>query len=416
MALPLPKVVPDVGPGGRTWDVYKDIVGGNNALTKGSIEAMYAPIIAQAEAASKLAYANLMGPQFLAKLLGNEDILGNLTPEEFKNAKRIVYGAGSGQGTGNALVNPSLPSREPSLIGKAVNAVRDAFGFGQAPTNNLVQQQNIPEQNRNALINNPTTQNYVPQQTTEQPGYAYDKNGNNIVGTQEDINNAINRNNNQKTPAENAGEYAGTKAELKESGTIRAKNIDELNTIVFNGQTNQSTLDGLSEILSSPEFEQIRQVPLAGHHELSYYSKFGTPAQQNMVGKYYTLTGNIIKDSARDFPGAFRTGEQQLLNTMKANPSDTVDVARGKVESLSTINKLLTERSRLTSHLMKKYHWNKLEASEEADKQLNGDLIREQIHNKLNPKPTDEDIDYMAKKYGKSREEIKKQLKAKGIL
>ena len=34
-------------------------------------KAQYAPTTLEAEAASKLAYANLMGPQFLAKLLQN---------------------------------------------------------------------------------------------------------------------------------------------------------------------------------------------------------------------------------------------------------------------------------------------------------------------------------------------------------
>jgi len=81
MALPLPRVVADVGPGGPLVTSMM----GTNALTKSNlenqikkVEAQYAPITAQAQAASKLAYANLMGPQFLAKMLGNPDIAAML--------------------------------------------------------------------------------------------------------------------------------------------------------------------------------------------------------------------------------------------------------------------------------------------------------------------------------------------------
>jgi len=189
-----------------------------------------------------------------------------------------------------------------------------------------------------------------------------------------------------KTFAENRANYAGVVKEGEELGKIRAGDIKELNDVVYRGQTNQYTLDNVSKILGSPEFEQIRQVPLLGKHELSYYAKFGTPEQQNMIGQYYTSTGNIIKDSARDFAGQFRKGEQQLLENMKPSASDTPDTARGKVESLSVMNKMLLERSKLISQYMQKNHMNKGEAEDIADKQIDGDEIRKQIHDNLYPK------------------------------
>ena len=147
-------------------------------------------------------------------------------------------------------------------------------------------------------------------------------------------------------------------------------------------------IDEVSDILASPTFEQIRQTPLAGHHELQYYAKEGTPEQQQMVGKYYTLTGNLIKDASRDFAGQFRKGEQQLLNGMKPSPSDTVDSAKGKTETLSVLNKMLAARSRLTSKIMSEHHVNKLQALEEADRQVDGEAIRRQVHDRLNPMVT----------------------------
>ena len=107
-----------------------------------------------------------------------------------------------------------------------------------------------------------------------------------------------------------------------------------------------------------------------------------------MVGKYYTLTGNLIKDASRDFAGQFRKGEQTLLQGMKPSTSDTVDTAKGKAGTLTVLNKMLQERSRLTSKYMEKNHANKLEASEWADRQVDGDKIRKEVHDRLNPTVT----------------------------
>lgn len=97
MALPLPKVVADVGPGGPMVTSMM----GTNALTASNLEnainrikAQYAPVTVPAEAASKLAYANLMGPQFLAKLMNNPDILA--TMKNPQGAVNFVTGAATG--------------------------------------------------------------------------------------------------------------------------------------------------------------------------------------------------------------------------------------------------------------------------------------------------------------------------------
>jgi len=172
----------------------------------------------------------------------------------------------------------------------------------------------------------------------------------------------------------------------------------------------------VNSMIASPEIRELRQVPLAGRHEMSFYAKYGTPAQQQLVGRLYAQMGNIVKDSSRDFAGQFRKGEQQLLQGMKPNDSDTIDSMTGKAESLSVMNKMLMERSRLTSQYMSQYHINKLQASEFADKKINGQAIRDQVHNTLNPKPTDEDINFMAQKYKKTPDEIRTMLKAKGVL
>lgn len=484
MGLPLPRVVADVGPGGPLVTA----LGGINSLANDNIlrqinqiKKQYAPITAQSEAASKLAYANLMGPQFLAKIMGNDSALGNMSEEQKRNALKMIYQAGTGQGTGNALMQGGHPTGigQPgtnSLSGWFADKLKGAFGA--TPQKNAMAMggsaSNPGQFNGDSQYASPPSPRQPPgqmpgQMTGLDPGRGhqeYNPEGEDPINHEVDAaftewlqspegkaeiakGEAANMPSEQEilewkrrkdgqpmgspsmemeltggqqaprqpTYAENTGAYKGIVEEGQESGKIRAKQREELDNTIFNAETNQQTLDEVSDILGSPEFEEIRNVPLAGHHELSYYAKEGTPAQQQMVGRFYTLTGNLIKDASRDFAGQFRKGEQQLLNGMKPGPSDTVDSAKGKTESLSVLNKMLTQRARLTSHLMDEYHVSKLQASEMADKKVNGNAIRKEVHDRLNPKranPSNDDIDFTAQKYGMTRQQVIDRLKSEG--
>lgn len=433
MALPLPSVVSDVGPGGGLVTAMGGINALNNAMILrkiNQIKAQYAPITAQADAASKLAYANLMGPQFLAKIMGNDSALANMSEEQKRAALDIVRKAGMGQGSGmNAFNQMQQGQGLPTGIGQpSTNTLSGWFAnklknsFDQNPlTNPFVQQQDaiqpLPQQkqiNQSELEGQNTPNNKGINNISDQELSAYDEwlrspeglvelekgeNGKYPTpkqalewqqqkNTQHEMQLTLTKSQKPKTYAENTGQFKGIVQEAVESGKIRAKDIDDLNTAVFNAETNAITLNDINDILASPEFEQIRQVPLAGHHELSYYAREGTPEQQDMVGRYYTLTGNLIKDASRDFAGQFRKGEQSLLQGMKPGPSDTVDVAKGKSGTLTILNKMLMERSRLTSKIMAQNHVNKLQAMEEADKLVNGEQIRREVHDRLNPTVT----------------------------
>ncbi len=439
MALPLPKVIADVGPGGPLVTA----MGGVNALHNArmlakmnEIKAQYAPLTTQADAASKLAYANLMGPQFLAKIMGNNSALGNLTEDQKKTALEKIYQAGSGQGTGanifGQMQGGAFGAPDNSLSGWLVNKLKGALGHNQpsnALSNPMTQfsqpapmtqppgvgapvptQEQQPTDDESAPVN---AEDLVPGKDydnkeihdafkawlqTPQGKEAIAAGGGNMPDTKKVVDWDRARKTQNPIPApqverpktfgENAGEYTGVLNEGGESGKIRAKQREELDNTVFNGETAATTLNEISDIISSPEFEQIRQVPLAGHHEIAYYEKEGTAEQQQMATRYKTLTGNLIKDASRDFAGQFRKGEQQLLNGMKPNPGDTVDGAKGKTEALSVLNKMLTQRARLTSKYMEKNHSSKLEASEWADRQVNGNKIRQEVHDRLNPTVT----------------------------
>jgi hypothetical protein len=419
-------------PGGGLVSSLNALNALNDALQQtkyNAVKAQYAPLTLSAEAASRMAYANLLGPQFVAKLMGNSDVVANSPQLQNPATLQKLYQAGMGGGTGNALLNMPAPQAQQSGLGNFVNTVKNAFGLGDKTP--------APQSSQNAVLQSPTmasggdnepypsaSSQPTPGQTWrkeqerqgqgDSSGYAYNPDGTNVVASPQEIAAAANGNGGKGTYAENAGNFAGTKAELEETGKLRAKDIQDLSDVVFTGSTKQATLDGISNIISSPAFEEIRKTPILGDKELTYFQRYGTPEQQNMVGQLMTLSGNVIKDASRDFAGQFRKGEQQLLENMKVNPGDTFNAARGKMEQLSYLNKLITERSRLTAQIMQQNHISKLQAEPFADKQINGDKIRSAIHNQLNPQPTEEDINHMAEKYKISTDEVKNRLRKKG--
>lgn len=173
-----------------------------------------------------------------------------------------------------------------------------------------------------------------------------------------------------------------------------AKKISSLEDIVLKNQGKLDTFNELNEILGSPDFEAIRQLPAAGNLENWMTGKFGTKAQQNLVGRANTLMGNIIKDSARDFAGQFRVGEQALLNGMKPNPGDSLDVMKGKSEALTYLTQMITKRSELEADYMRTYGMSPLQAKIAADKAIDVKAIKEEIRTILHPassaKPTPE--------------------------
>jgi hypothetical protein len=127
-----------------------------------------------------------------------------------------------------------------------------------------------------------------------------------------------------------------------------------------------------------------------GKYELGYYAKFGTPEQQEMANSYLTLTGNIIKNASRDFKGAFRTGEQALLNSMKPSAGDTQQGAKAKIAALSHLNQMLLYRSKLASELMRTKQISLGEANEIADKEIDGNHLRQTIREDLKIKSSKE--------------------------
>lgn len=180
-----------------------------------------------------------------------------------------------------------------------------------------------------------------------------------------------------------------------------AKTIQDMDQLALNAYNKQVPLDMLSESVSSPLFESIRTLPIGGTLEMFSKGQMGTKQQQELVGQVEAGMGDIIKSSARDFPGQFRSGEQKLLYSMKPNPSDTIDRMKGKLEALSYFNKMMLKRSEIQSEQMRN-GIPPLKAAQIADNLIDSKKIKEEIHDKLHPeRPTASGIMEELKKRGK---------------
>lgn len=184
------------------------------------------------------------------------------------------------------------------------------------------------------------------------------------------------------TPFGNIPIATGLSELQKSLAKENAKSIKELSDSAFAGQTKQATFDEIGKIITSPVYEQMRQTAALGKYELGYFKNFGNPEQQEMVGSLISLSGQVVKDTAQDFKGQFRKGEQSLVQDMKVNTGDTVYSARGKLAAMELMNKFLTQRSRLTADFMTR-GMNQVQAQDEADKLINGDAVRKQINESL---------------------------------
>lgn len=349
------------------------------------VKARYLPLTTQAKALSQLTYSNLMGPQFIAKILGNPDLLANLSEEQKRNGLNNVYSAGTGLSNNNF---GSLNSNISSILSEQKeipSGVSSATPFTMANTKQLP----IPKQrDMSELDAGPTD---IPQ------------NG---------------------TFAENTGKYKGVVAEAKELGKNRAKSISDLDDQYQQALQAEVPVNHLVELAQSDTFKNMRnKIPFYQDKQLKYLSKLGTPEEQKVIGDFITTSANAVANTVNSFKGRILEKEFTIANQMKISPDDTWNSMIGKLSSIKTFNEMTKQRSRIASKLIQEKHMNKGDALEKADKQIDGKSIRKSIDEKLNPKPTAEDIEYMVMKYknkygseNEARKEVMKKLKAKGLL
>jgi len=178
-----------------------------NNLMQNNIKTEYAPYTAYSDAASKLAYARLMGPQFLAKLMGNPHVVANNPKLQDPKTGDALYQAGMGAGAigggpsaaGNALNNMPVPGQSSeNPFSRSVKAIKNALwpdqtqASGDSSNALLPTQQGAPSQPN---VSQPTTQANTGSTTNADSGMGYDKNGNNVRATPQEVTQIANQGN-----------------------------------------------------------------------------------------------------------------------------------------------------------------------------------------------------------------------------
>lgn len=383
------------------------------------IQAQYAPLTVPAEAMSKLAYASFVQPQFIAKLFNNPAFLAQLDSGQINQLKDIVTRSGNMPTTSDLY--------DLFLQGKSINPVSHQSGLNtanQEQYDNLLkgvkQAQSGLNQHKNVSAN----------------GYEYDRYGNNIRMSDEEVERRANAAlesaavSTTSVPAsaasqvqqpiddysyfERAGKAAGIQKQLEKEGEVRATAEDELGQQYQFAYDAQKPIDELITITKNPLFQNMRKFPLFQGTQLKAVSKFGTKEEKQLIGQTVTSMIKAASDVVNSFRGRAMEKEFGFADRMKPSENDTFDVVVGKLEALSYYNKMSMERAKIAADLIRDKYLNRSQALVQADKMIDGNAIRKKIQRDMLPNPTQKDIEEMAKKYNKSENEIKEELKKKG--
>lgn len=197
MALPLPRVVPDVGPGGGIVTAARGV----NALEESQLnneikraQAKYAPQQAYADAASKIAYANMLPYQIQATVMSNPllwqalkdnpNAMGTMLQDFAKNVpqgKNILGGM--------QMPPPNSGGFGSGLLGMFLNKIMGNGAQQQQPMNPMQQQpQQPPSSNpfaQNGMMGTPPSP--MGQGQGADSGYSFDAQGNNVQATPQEV-------------------------------------------------------------------------------------------------------------------------------------------------------------------------------------------------------------------------------------
>lgn len=407
MALPLPNVIADVGPGGGLVTA----LGGMNSLANNmilkkinEIKSQYAPLTAQAEAASKLAYANLMGPQFLAKLLGNDAAIANMGDANAKEALQKALSAGMGGGTGMNFLN-QIQQQQHGPFQRAGNSLSNFFAdklrnvFGGEPQENPLSGIDQQEGTNSLNARMPSAQSIQPiprGQIKRPPGAVtlegqqwYDKNGNPVydeevnVSDEPTMNLEITKGVRPKTYAENAGKYLGDVKQGEQEGKYRAEALNAIGQSQLGLSHSGAVLDRMTNIVKNPVFWNMRDtIPFWQDKQLSFLQKTGTPEQQELIGDFLSTAESFIASTVQGFGGRPLVREFDLAQRQKITPNDTVSSALGKLRSARSLHDIAEKKNQIVSELLQK-GYNETDAIMQANKMVDVSAIEKATNDML---------------------------------
>lgn len=420
MPLPLPKLIPDMPEGGR-------IVGAMNAANAlannmylkdiNQAKAYYSPITEPANAISKLAYAQFIAPQFIAKAIKDPRFLANISEEQKNNLVNLVANAAERQ---NNPLNIISNLRNNANAANHQNPLNSFSGWLKDTYKNIIGAN--ANQNVNALNESPLPvvpdQGGHPMELTLTQGirtprspkphaipdnelwdtynlWARSPQGQmklrqtpNYQPTPNELAqwNANNNPSTQKSFAENTGEFLGEEKQGEELGKFRAKAIDEIGHNQLQLSNTGANVDRLINDFTDPTFIQLREtLPFFQDTQLKALQHVGSPQQREFIGKVIGDIEAFKGATVMGFKGQTLKREFDYADKLKPTTNDTVYTALGKLETLKALKEIAYEKNKIVRDLIKNKKLDLAEAVEIADKRLPIKEIEKSVRNLTQP-------------------------------
>jgi|SRR5215475_2737807 len=434
-------------PGGPLTTYRKSINALRNAELENEMQKLknqYYPFVTQAQAASQLAYANAVAPQFLAKLLANNPALANLSEDQKKQALQQIYNVGTSQNPLlNSLSQISAPEENKGFTGVGQpstnsfsNRIKNAYNAfignpaqNQPPVNALLNTMNNQAM-RQPQMQTPTNIMQQPEQNTlnapvSAPKGAvsklgeqwYDKNGNpvyaeeEIKGVKNPVDITVSEGNPSKTYAEKAGEFEGVVKQGSEQGKYRAQDLKNIGEDQLALSKSGVVLDRLTNIIKDPEFQSLRDtIPFFQDKQLSLLKGTGTKAQQEIIGDFISTAEAYKAATVNSFRGKALVREFDLADKIKISEKDTIGVAEGKLRSLKALTEIAQAKNNIISNLISENHMNLSDAVKVANKMIDTKGIGNEVNKSLERK-----ISVTNNKTGETREMTVSEARKLGV-
>ncbi len=391
MGIPLPRVVADVGPGGPLVTSMKGINALHNDLLLNKMQQIknqYAPQTLQAEAASKLAYANLLGPQFVAKLLGNDAAVANLGSDRANDALNTVANAGMRQS-----VNPFSQSQQYSGIGQPSTNAKSASLWDRF-TNAISHRPPQQSGNENAINMPPMAANNDSNPNVSYEGPGPIDSGNPFVGRagyrppapqQQPPSNPMEMEltegqagQSEPTWEEKTGKFKGTIEQGKESGKYRAEALRDIGKAQIALSNSGAALNSMTKIITSPEWQEMRnKIPAFQDKQLGILKVTGTDAQKKLIGEYTAAAESLIANTVAGMGTRHLVREYDLAQRQKINDSDTTQSAEGKLKNVIQLHDIAEKKNDLIAGFLRKGD-DEADAVKKANKLVDVDAIDRQ--------------------------------------
>lgn len=371
------------------------------------IKKQYMPSTLTSEAMSKLAYANLMGPQFLAKMLGNKGIVANMGDPAARAALQKAVQSGMNVGTaGNSLTqipqgggNPSYSGiGQPStnnFSGYIQNALKNIFGKNnsqQQPSNTFSQSMN-GSQVGSGKPGHMTPNGYEGSLTGAPAADYYANTGPDRQAEQEAVDRIDRAQNNNNTPmdlevtqgqraqheptwGEKTGELLGQEKQGEESGKNKSEALKDIGKAQLALSGSGAAQDELIKIIQNPIWQHARdKIPAFQKQQLSVLKVTGNPELRKLVGEYTSAGQAMVASQVAGMGNKHLVREYDLAEKQKINDSDTIESSEGKITNAKNLHDIAVQKNNIIKNLLKK-GVDEADAVEQANKDVDVSAIR----------------------------------------